>query len=71
MNEFNETAHTADEALNICDKILEEDGGDRYTRGVKDALGWLLGHYEPPYCFEADDEGDVIGPSKGHSSCDT
>jgi len=41
-------AEVANAKLNECDTRLEEDGSDAYARGVKDALGWVLGHYGEP-----------------------
>lgn len=56
MMDYDVTPEEAEKALTKCDRKLEKLGGDSpYVRGIKDALGWVLGHYELPDCFEDDE----------------
>lgn len=69
--EFEVSTEVAEKALAKCDELLEVpldkerpivDEPNAYTRGVKDTLGWLLGYYDPPDCFDEDiDEGEGDG----------
>lgn len=62
MDRFEIKADTANKALCATDDIIEKAPTD-YARGVKDAIGWLLGHYDPPYCFEESDHPELFEPS--------
>ena len=52
MSEYRLSAAVANDALNKCDELCQTGMDDEYVRGVKDALGWLLGFYDPPDCFD-------------------
>jgi len=43
----------ANQAMDRCDELLRNDPADeRYINGLKDALGWILGHYSKPGVLE-------------------